>query len=154
MLFRTTCLAAIQNPAGQFVSPTLQTTTAAVSAGASGGLPAGDASWTSVSLLNTNAADAYPIVTFSYLLVYKELNVIPNLTQGEATAIVQTLWYTVHDGQSQAAPLSYANTACKRRNHKRSNHPLDYLQWSDIAGSLNQPQLFIFSLFAGLTLRL
>jgi phosphate transport system substrate-binding protein len=102
-------VAAIQNPAGQFVSPTLQTTTAAVSAGASGGLPAGDASWTSVSLLNTNAADAYPIVTFSYLLVYKELNVIPNLTQDQATAIVQTLWYIVHDGQSQAASLSYAS---------------------------------------------
>ena len=102
-------VAAIQNPAGQFVSPTLQTTTAAVSAGASQGLPAGDASWTSVSLLNTNAAEAYPIVTFTYLLVYKELNVIPNLTQDEATAIVQMLWYIVHDGQSRAAPLSYAS---------------------------------------------
>jgi phosphate transport system substrate-binding protein len=102
-------VAAIQNPAGQFVSPTLQTTTAAVSAGASQGLPAGDASWTSVSLLNTNTAEAYPIVTFTYLLVYKELNVIPNLTQEEATAIVQMLWYIVHDGQSRAAPLSYAS---------------------------------------------
>jgi phosphate ABC transporter phosphate-binding protein len=99
---------AIQNPAGQFVMPTLASTTAAVSAGASG-LPAGDASWTSVSLLNTNSADAYPIVTFTYLLVYKELNVVPNLTQNQATAIVQMLWYIVHDGQSRAAPLQYAS---------------------------------------------
>jgi ABC-type phosphate transport system substrate-binding protein len=102
-------VAAIQNPAGQFVMPTLASTTAAVSAGASQGLPSGDASWTSVSLLNTNGADAYPIVTFTYLLVYKELNVIPNLTQNQATAIVQMLWYIVHEGQSRAAPLQYAS---------------------------------------------
>jgi phosphate transport system substrate-binding protein len=101
-------VAAVQNPAGNFISPNLTTTTSAVSAGASSGLPAGDASWTSVSLLNTNAADAYPIVTFTYLLEYKELNVIPGMTLAKATAIVQMLWYEVHTGQNSATPLSYA----------------------------------------------
>jgi phosphate transport system substrate-binding protein len=101
-------VAAVQNPAGNWIMPTLASTTAAVSAGASQGLPAGDQSWISVSLLNTNADDAYPIVTFSYLMVYKELNVIPGMTQAKATAIVQMLWYIVHEGQNQAPPLSYA----------------------------------------------
>jgi phosphate transport system substrate-binding protein len=101
-------VAAVQNPAGNYISPSLASTTSAVAAGASGGLPAGDASWTSVSLLNTNAADAYPIVTFTYLLEYKELNVIPGMTMAKATAIVQMLWYVVHTGQNSAAPLSYA----------------------------------------------
>lgn len=103
-----TPVASIQNSAGNFVAPTLASTTSATQAGASQGLPAGDASWTSVSLLNTNAADAYPIVTFTYLLEYKELNVIPGMTLAKATAIVQMLWYEVHDGQSRAAALSYA----------------------------------------------
>jgi phosphate transport system substrate-binding protein len=101
-------VAAVQNPVGNWIMPTLVSTTAAVSAGASQGLPAGDQSWSSVSLLNTNAADAYPIVTFTYLLEYKELNVIPGMTTEKATAIVQMLWYIVHDGQSAATPLSYA----------------------------------------------
>lgn len=101
-------VAAVQNPAGNYIMPTLASTTSAVASGASQGLPAGDASWTSVSLLNTNAQDAYPIVTFTYLLVYKELNVVPNLTQSEATALVQMIWYIVHDGQVNAAPLQYA----------------------------------------------
>ncbi len=71
-------------------------------------MPSGDQSWTSVSLLNTNAADAYPIVTFTYLLEYKELNVLPNMNQDKAEAIVQYLWYVVHDGQSLASNLQYA----------------------------------------------
>ena len=98
----------VQNPSGNWIVPTLASTTAAVAAGGSGGLPSGDQSWTSVSLLNTNAADAYPIVTFTYLLEYKELNVLPNMNQDKAEAIVQYLWYVVHDGQSLASNLQYA----------------------------------------------
>ena len=71
-------------------------------------MPAGDASWTNVSLLNAPDANAYPIVSFTYLIVYKELNVIPDMTQDKATALVQFLWYVVHDGQDLAPELSYA----------------------------------------------
>jgi phosphate transport system substrate-binding protein len=101
-------VAAIQNPAGNWIQPSLASTQAAVQSGASSGLPAGDASWTNVSLLNAQGADAYPIVSFTYLLVYKELNVIPEMTQEKATAIVQFLWYIVHDGQQLAPNLAYA----------------------------------------------
>jgi phosphate transport system substrate-binding protein len=100
-------VASIQNPAGNFIEPTLESTTAAVESGASD-LPAGDQSWSSVSLLNTSGEDAYPIVTFTYLLSYRELNVIPGMTQDKATALVQYMWYVVHDGQHLAADLEYA----------------------------------------------
>jgi phosphate ABC transporter phosphate-binding protein len=101
-------VAAVQNPSGAFVMPTLASTTAAAQSIASAGLPAGSESWTNVNILNAQGADAYPIVSFSYLLVYKELNVIPGMTQAQAVGIVQWLWYVVHDGQSQAASLNYA----------------------------------------------
>ncbi len=101
-------VAAIQNPSGNWIMPTLSSTTAAVQAGASQGLPSGDQSWSSVSLLNINDPQAYPIVSFTYLLEYKELNVIPGMTQDKATAIVQFIWYVVHDGQSLAPGQSYA----------------------------------------------
>ena len=100
-------VASIQNPAGNFIEPTLESTTAAVDSGASN-LPAGDESWASVSLLNTSGENAYPIVTFTYLLSYKDLNVIPGMTQDKATALVQYIWYVVHDGQHLAADLEYA----------------------------------------------
>jgi phosphate ABC transporter phosphate-binding protein len=101
-------VAAVQNPSGNFVLPTLDSTTAAAEAIASSGLPAGSASWTNVNLLNANDPDAYPIVSFTYLLVYKELNDIPGMTQSTATALVQFLWYVVHDGQTLASSLEYA----------------------------------------------
>jgi phosphate transport system substrate-binding protein len=71
-------------------------------------LPAGNTSWTSVNILNAPDQQAYPIVSFTYLLSYKELNVIPGMTQAKATALVQFLWYVIHDGQQLAANLSYA----------------------------------------------
>jgi phosphate transport system substrate-binding protein len=101
-------VAAIQNPAGNWVLPSLDSTQLAVQSGASRGLPAGDASWTSVSLLNTPDSNAYPIVSFTYLIVYKELNVLSDMTTEKATALVQFLWYVVHDGQDLAPELSYA----------------------------------------------
>ena len=101
-------VAAIQNPAGNWIQPSLESTQLAVQSGASSGLPAGDASWTNVNLLNAPDANAYPIVSFTYLLSYKELNEIPGMTQDKATALVQFFWYVVHDGQDLAPGLSYA----------------------------------------------
>ena len=102
-------VAAVQNPTGNWVMPTLASTTVAAQAVASAGLPSGGASWTSVNILNAPASNAYPIVSFSYIIVYKELNVIPSMTQSDATALVQFLWYVVHNGQNQAPALSYAS---------------------------------------------
>jgi phosphate transport system substrate-binding protein len=101
-------VAAVLNPAGNYVMPTLATTTTAAQSVASTGLPAGDAAWTNVNILNASGDNSYPIVSFSYILVYKELNVITGMTQEKATALVDWLWYMVHDGQSQASALSYA----------------------------------------------
>jgi phosphate transport system substrate-binding protein len=99
-------VAAVQNPSRNYILPTLASTTAAAQAASN--LPAGSASWTNVNLLNTGDANAYPIVSFTYLIVYKELNVIPNLTEQQATALVQFLWYVVHDGQALGPALGYA----------------------------------------------
>ncbi len=101
-------IAAVQNSAGNYITPTLATTTAAAQSVASAGLPAGDAAWTSVNILNAAGDNSYPIVSFSYILVYKELNVVTGMTQEKANALVDWLWYMVHDGQSHASALSYA----------------------------------------------
>ncbi|MGD0070948.1 MAG: phosphate ABC transporter substrate-binding protein PstS [Candidatus Bathyarchaeia archaeon] len=101
-------VAAVQNPAGNWILPSLASTTVAAQSIASAGLPAGNASWTSVNILNAPEPNAYPIVSFTYLLVYKELNVLPDMTQDKATALVQFLWYVVHDGQNLSPGLAYA----------------------------------------------
>jgi phosphate transport system substrate-binding protein len=101
-------VAAIQNPAGNWILPSLNSTQVAVQSAASGGLPAGDQDWANVNILNAPDSQAYSIVSFTYLLVYKELNVISGMTQAKATALVQFLWWVVHDGQQNAPGLEYA----------------------------------------------
>ncbi len=101
-------VAKVKNPANNFILPTTVSTEIAAASATSQGLPAGDSSWTNVSLLNAQEPNAYPIVSFSYLMVYKELNVISGMTQEKATALVEFLWYVMHDGQEIAPELSYA----------------------------------------------
>jgi hypothetical protein len=43
------------------------------------------------------------------MLLYKELNVVPNMDMNKATQLVQYIWYVVHDGQSLAPALEYAS---------------------------------------------
>lgn len=101
----------VQNAAGEFVEPSLQSFAAASSAAAVT-LPSGDQSWSTVSIVdsivnNTQATGAYPITSFTYLLVYKELNVVPNMNKDKANALVQFLWWAIHDGQDYSSDLAY-----------------------------------------------
>jgi phosphate transport system substrate-binding protein len=102
-------VAAVKNPAGNFVLPTLATSAAAASALAT--YPAGLGDWSKVNLLNQPGPNTYPIVTFTYIFVYQELNVNTGQTSGTslngATALVQFLWWVVNTGQQTSASLSY-----------------------------------------------
>jgi len=96
----------IQNPAGDFVLPSLASTAAA--AASAGALPSPGGDWGNVSILNAAGANSYPIASFTYLLVYKELSVLgPSMTQARAQALVDFLWWLVHDGQTYAVDLVY-----------------------------------------------
>jgi len=100
--------AKVKNAAGNYILPTLNST-AAAAANTARILPAGDADWSHVSIVNATGADSYPISTFTYLLVYKELNVYASgvMTQARAQALVSFLWWAIHDGQNTAGTLSY-----------------------------------------------
>jgi phosphate ABC transporter phosphate-binding protein len=94
------------NGSGSYVEPTLSSSGLAASSLPS--LPAGSGNWTSINLLNSSNPGAYPVVTFSYIMVYQELNVYGSaMNQARAQALVDYLWFVVHDGQNQATILSF-----------------------------------------------
>jgi phosphate transport system substrate-binding protein len=70
-------------------------------------LPAGDQTWTKVSLLNSPGSNTYPIATFTYLLLYKDLSTNPRLDQTKAKALVDFISWAITDGQKLAANLGY-----------------------------------------------
>lgn len=89
-------MAALQNRDGVFVSPSLEATSAAAA-----GVPM-PADF-KVSLTDPSGKTAWPIASFTYLLVKKDQT---DPRKGEA--LVRFLWWAVHDGQKLAAPLDYA----------------------------------------------
>jgi phosphate transport system substrate-binding protein len=91
-------VASIKNANGKFVEPTIATTTAAA-AGAAKSMPDDFR----VSLTNAPGDDAYPVASFTWLLVYKDQ---PNEAKGRALA--KFLWWMSHDGQKYADDLLYA----------------------------------------------
>ncbi len=102
----------LNHDGSNYVLPTLQTTQADA-ANASATLPAGNGDWSHVSIVNAPGANSYPICTFTYLLVYQELNVYPSgqgsgqMNQAKAQALVAFMWWAIHSGQTYAAQLSY-----------------------------------------------
>ncbi len=56
-----------------------------------------------VSITDQPGKGAWPIATFTYLLIYREQ---PDATKG--SAILRFIWWAEHEGQKTAASLDYA----------------------------------------------
>ena len=89
-------MASLRNHDGAFVAPTLESTSAAA-AGAE--MPADYR----VSITDAKGKDAYPLASFTYLLVYKDQ---ADPRKGEA--LLRFLWWAIHEGQATASSLDYA----------------------------------------------
>lgn len=101
--------AQLKNHDGSFVTPSLETTSSAAAA-ASGTLPSGDGDWSQVNILDAPGANSYPIASFTYILIYKELyNDQTKMNKTAAEALLDFLWWAVHsEGQSYADEMYYA----------------------------------------------
>lgn len=88
--------ALVQNKSGNFIEPTVKSTSAA----AAGAAIPDDFR---VSIVNSPNPDAYPIVGFSWMLIYKQMD---DKTKGKA--IVGFAKWAVTEGQKYSADLNYA----------------------------------------------
>jgi phosphate transport system substrate-binding protein len=88
--------ALLQNRSGEWIAPSLKS----VSAAAEGFALPGDFR---SSITNSAAKGAYPITSFTYILVYKDT---PDAAKGKA--LINFLWWTMHEGQKTASGLDYA----------------------------------------------
>ena len=86
----------VQNSAGNFVKATTESVTAA---GASAPMPDDFR----VSITNAPGADAYPIASFTWILMYENPD-----DKGQARAMIDFLKWALTDGQKFAKELGYA----------------------------------------------
>ncbi len=98
----------VQNKAGNFIEPSLESTSAAVGSAAET-LPAGGDSWEGVHVLDAPGPDSYPIASFTYLLLYQEMSTSPTIDSMEkARAVLDFIAWAISDeGQVFAEELSY-----------------------------------------------
>jgi phosphate ABC transporter phosphate-binding protein len=97
----------LQNKDGNsFVEPSLESTKNAVE-NLSTALPKGEESWQNVTLLNAPGENSYPIASFSYILLYKDMSTNPNVSQQDAEEIVRFVSWAVTEGQQYADRLAY-----------------------------------------------
>ena len=96
-------IGAVQNAAGNWVAPTLQTILWAA-ANATGTPNPADLR---LHIVNAAGAQSYPIATYTYMLVYKDMSTQPSMTLDKAKALAKFLWWEVHDGQQYSEALIY-----------------------------------------------
>ena len=91
-------VAEIKNASGAFITPSIDAVTAAAAASAAS-MPDD----LRISITNAAGAPAYPISSYTYILVYKDQK-----DAGKGKALVDFLWWGIHDGEGFAKELQYA----------------------------------------------
>ena len=105
--------ARIQNARGEFVLPS----SATISAAASGVIPAD----TRCSITNADAAGAYPISTFTWMIIYKEQN-YSDRSKEQAVATLDLLKYILSDeAQHITSEVHYAPLPAKAKELSMTN---------------------------------
>ena len=105
--------AKIQNLRGEFVLPS----SATISAAASGEIPAD----TRCSITNADAAGAYPISTFTWMIIYKEQN-YSDRSKEQAIATLDLLKYILSDeAQKITSEVHYAPLPAKAKELSMTN---------------------------------
>ncbi len=105
--------AKIQNQRGEIVEPTAES----ISAAASGKIPTD----TRCSITNADAVGAYPISTFTWMIIYKEQN-YSDRTKEQATATLDLLKYILSDeAQNITSEVHYAPLPSKAKELSLEN---------------------------------
>ena len=105
--------ARIENQHGEMVEPTAET----ISAAASGEIP----SDTRTSITNSDAIGAYPIATFTWMVIYKEQN-YSDRSMDQAVATLDLLQYILSDeAQNITSEVHYAPLPTKAKELSMKN---------------------------------
>lgn len=105
--------ATLQNACGEWIEPTSES----ISAAASGNIPTD----TRTSITNSDAQGAYPISTFTWMLIYKEQN-YSNRSKEQASATLNLVEYILSDEVQSIAPqVHYAPLPSKAVELSKEN---------------------------------
>lgn len=91
----------VQNSSGNYITPSLASIAQAAN------LPSYPSDLR-FNLANTASPQGYPIAGTTWIIVYQDLSKVLK-SQDRANALVDFIWWAIHDGQADAAPLVYGS---------------------------------------------
>jgi phosphate transport system substrate-binding protein len=99
--------AAVQNPKGDFVVPTLASTASAIAdKSATTTFPASTGNWYNVSMVNAEGTGDYPLATFAFMFVYQNLSAGYEPSLSKSQVLLQWLDWVLTTGQTYANDTS------------------------------------------------
>jgi phosphate transport system substrate-binding protein len=101
--------AAVLNPAGHFITPTVANTQAAIANLSGQPLPSATGDWSGVSWVNSPGSYDYPLALLTYFIVLENPALGYTSSLSHAEALTQWLNWAVTSGQSYSAGLYYDN---------------------------------------------
>ena len=93
----------VKNASGKYVEATLASTTKAADGVTMPDLGNLKGQQAKISITNASNPDAWPISTFTFLMVRKDI-----ADKTKALAVLRYFWYGIHDGQAFSKDLGYA----------------------------------------------
>ncbi|PWT89956.1 MAG: phosphate ABC transporter substrate-binding protein PstS [Blastocatellia bacterium] len=105
----------IKNQAGAFIAPSLESVTAAAAESI-----ATTPEDLRVSITNAAGKDAYPISSYTYILVYKQQK-----DPSKGKALVDFVWWGIHDGQAVTKDPTYPYAPLPQEIVKRAENKLN-----------------------------
>lgn len=95
--------ATVKNAAGKYIAASLESTSKAADGFSMPDLGKLTGEQSKISITNSSNADAWPISTFTFLLVSKDI-----ADKAKAQAILRYAWWGTHEGQAFTKDLGYA----------------------------------------------
>lgn len=105
-------VAELQNKAGNYIKPSLES----ISAAANGNIPAD----TRIMLTDSDAADAYPIACFTWIIIYKDQAYNDRKIEQASETIKLLNWILEDKAQNLTKKVHYAPLPEKARNNART----------------------------------
>ncbi|MEM3063983.1 MAG: phosphate ABC transporter substrate-binding protein PstS [Candidatus Nitrosotenuis sp.] len=90
----------------KFIEPSLESVFAAVSSFSIDQLPKAEEDWSEVSITNAPGENSYPVASFTYLLLYENIEQSVK-SMDQAKALVHLVHWMITDGQKFSKPLLY-----------------------------------------------
>jgi phosphate transport system substrate-binding protein len=86
--------------------------------------------WSNITMVNAPGEQSYPITSFVYDFIFKEMSNAPSINEAKARALVEFITWTITDGQQFGPDLGYVPLPENVVNLDLQTHSITFYSFS------------------------